>query len=182
MKNYFLIILVILLILTIGCSEKTKTVNRLIYVCYDGSTASKIEDCPREEIEKIKEVIIERYVCWNGNIVNNSKECPVLITSSLATTTTSTIVTSSTTIITTTTTTSTSIPRISTTTTTVDYCQELGCPSGTKFVASSKSDKYHYCDCEWARKIKEENLVCYTSVKEAQDDGKEPCGVCGHPG
>ena len=180
MKDSILRILLVfsifIIILISGCiTEKPETITKIRYVCYDGSIVSDSRDCPREEVEKI---FIDRYVCWNGDIVNNSEECPILITTTLATTTTS-ISTSSTT------TTTTGISTIPTTTisttTTIDYCRELGCPPGTKFVASSKSTKYHYCDCKWARKINPENLVCYDSVEEAQDDGKEPCRVCKPP-
>jgi hypothetical protein len=60
-------------------------------------------------------------------------------------------------------------------------CVELGCPSGTKFVGSKNSDKYHYCSCRYAKKIKKENLICFESKKEAQNEGYIPCGVCKPP-
>jgi hypothetical protein len=57
-------------------------------------------------------------------------------------------------------------------------CVALGCPTGTKYVASSNSDKYHVCGCEWASKISARNLVCYESKAKAESDGKTPCGIC----
>lgn len=69
----------------------------------------------------------------------------------------------------------------STTIETGDACVSLGCPSGTQFVGSKKSDKYHYCDCRWAKKINEENLRCFQSVDEAKSMGYKPCGTCKPP-
>jgi len=57
-------------------------------------------------------------------------------------------------------------------------CIGLGCPSGTSFVGSSGSDKYHYCDCRYAKSIKPENLVCFSDEEDAQEQGYSPCGVC----
>jgi micrococcal nuclease len=50
-----------------------------------------------------------------------------------------------------------------------------------KYVGSSKSDKYHYPSCQWAKKIKPDNLVTFKSAKEAQDAGYVPCKVCKPP-
>ncbi|MBD3389146.1 MAG: hypothetical protein GF416_08635 [Candidatus Altiarchaeales archaeon] len=55
-----------------------------------------------------------------------------------------------------------------------DPCVALGCPEGTKFVASRNSDKYHSCGCEWAAKISEKNLLCYDSAPA----DRVPCRVC----
>lgn len=49
---------------------------------------------------------------------------------------------------------------------------------GYKYVASSKSDKYHYPTCMWAQRIKPENLIKFSSAKEAQEKGYRPCKVC----
>lgn len=165
-----LVFSIFIIILINGCiTEKPETITKIRYVCYDGNIVSDSRDCPREEAEKI---FIDRYVCWNGDIVNNSEECPVLTTITLSTTTSTTTMSTSTSTIPTTT--------ISTTTT-IDYCRELGCPSGTKFVGSKNSDKYHYCTCKWARKIKSENLVCYDSIEDALDEGRVPCSACNQP-
>lgn len=49
-----------------------------------------------------------------------------------------------------------------------------------KFVGSAKSNKYHYPDCRWAKKISPENEVWFTSSEDARSRGYMPCGVC-HP-
>ncbi|MEM2605418.1 MAG: thermonuclease family protein [Candidatus Pacearchaeota archaeon] len=58
-----------------------------------------------------------------------------------------------------------------------DACVALGCPEGTVFVASKNSKKYHRCNCEWAKKIKPENLLCFKSKEEAEKN-HEPCSSC----
>lgn len=45
-----------------------------------------------------------------------------------------------------------------------------------KFVGSSKSDKYHWPDCQWAKRIAEENMVWFSSEQEAQKAGYVRCG------
>lgn len=50
-----------------------------------------------------------------------------------------------------------------------------------KYVGSKKSDKYHYPDCKWAKKIKPENLVTFKSAEEALKAGYVPCKVCRPP-
>lgn len=57
-------------------------------------------------------------------------------------------------------------------------CEALGCPSGTMFVGSKNSNKYHYCDCASAKKISSKNLVCFKSIEEAKDSGYIPCKIC----
>jgi len=49
-----------------------------------------------------------------------------------------------------------------------------------KFVGSIKSDKYHYPDCRWAKKISPENEVWFSGSEDASGKGYVPCGVC-HP-
>lgn len=49
-----------------------------------------------------------------------------------------------------------------------------------KFVGSIESDKYHYPDCRWAKKINPENEVWFTSSEDARSKGYVACGVC-HP-
>ena len=63
---------------------------------------------------------------------------------------------------------------------TSDPCVSIGCPEGTQYVGSKKSDKYHYCTCRWAKEIYKENLICFTSVADAQSKGYVACKVC-HP-
>ncbi|HPX94148.1 MAG TPA: hypothetical protein PLF30_01180 [Candidatus Moranbacteria bacterium] len=43
------------------------------------------------------------------------------------------------------------------------------------FVASKNSDKYHIPTCQWAKRIKPENTVCYDSVQEAEAAKKQKC-------
>jgi len=50
-----------------------------------------------------------------------------------------------------------------------------------EFWASKVSNKYHYPSCEWAQKIKPENLVKFSSPEQAQKDGYIPCKVCAPP-
>jgi hypothetical protein len=50
-----------------------------------------------------------------------------------------------------------------------------------KYVGSAKSNKYHYPNCQWAQKIKSENLVTFKSAKEALAAGYVPCTVCKPP-
>ena len=76
-----------------------------------------------------------------------------------------------------------SCPKVTVTSTTLaspldDYCTALGCPAGTRYVASKGSAKYHICACSFARRIKKENLVCYRSQEEALAAGKTACATC----
>jgi Adenosine deaminase len=49
---------------------------------------------------------------------------------------------------------------------------------GAKYVGSATSRKYHLPDCRYARKIKPEHLVVFSSKEEAEARGYEPCKVC----
>jgi micrococcal nuclease len=60
-----------------------------------------------------------------------------------------------------------------------DYVGQLP-SSGNKFVGSTKSDKYHYPECRWAKKITPENEIWFSSSDDAKSKGYVPCGVC-HP-
>lgn len=50
-----------------------------------------------------------------------------------------------------------------------------------KYIGSKSGKKYHYPDCRYGKKIKEENQVWFKSAKEAQEAGYEPCKVCKPP-
>ena len=55
------------------------------------------------------------------------------------------------------------------------------CPSnthGAAYAGSKESDKFHYLDCRWAEKIKDENRICFVSRDAAVAYGYVPCGVC----
>jgi len=51
----------------------------------------------------------------------------------------------------------------------------------TTYVASSKSDKYHYAGCQSAKRISPANLITFDSVEEAQKAGYVPCKTCSPP-
>ena len=42
------------------------------------------------------------------------------------------------------------------------------------FVGSRNSDKYHLPQCSWAKRIKPENRVCFTSAADAEAKGYQP--------
>lgn len=46
------------------------------------------------------------------------------------------------------------------------------------YVASRKAKKYHRPSCQYAAKIKDENLVSFDSAAQAQAAGYAPCGAC----
>jgi methylphosphotriester-DNA--protein-cysteine methyltransferase len=50
-----------------------------------------------------------------------------------------------------------------------------------KYVGSKTSDKYHYPDCKWAKKISPKNLVTFMTAEEAAKAGYVPCKVCKPP-
>ena len=49
------------------------------------------------------------------------------------------------------------------------------------FVGSIKSNKYNYLDCTWAKKIKPENEIWFSSSSDARTHGYVPCKVCNPP-
>lgn len=49
------------------------------------------------------------------------------------------------------------------------------------FWASKNSNKYHYPDCRWAKKIKPNNLVVFKSSEDAVKAGYIPCKICKPP-
>jgi hypothetical protein len=51
-------------------------------------------------------------------------------------------------------------------------------PAEYKYVASKNSEVFHKPDCSWAKKIKPENLIGYSSRDEAITSGKRPCRRC----
>ena len=59
----------------------------------------------------------------------------------------------------------------------LDPCISLGC-SGSIAVGSKNSDKWHYCYCKWANKIKKDNLVCFKTTEEAEKKGYTQTGSC----
>lgn len=51
-------------------------------------------------------------------------------------------------------------------------CLQLGCPEGTQYVGSINSDKFYECDCHYANRILEENVVCFRTEQQAKDEGR----------
>lgn len=49
------------------------------------------------------------------------------------------------------------------------------------FVGSSKSNKYHYPSCQWAKKISPANEVWFSGSQDARNQGYVPCKVCSPP-
>jgi hypothetical protein len=49
------------------------------------------------------------------------------------------------------------------------------------FVGSIKSSKYHYPSCQWAKKIKPENEIWFSSSQDARNQGYVACKVCSPP-
>jgi methylphosphotriester-DNA--protein-cysteine methyltransferase len=47
-----------------------------------------------------------------------------------------------------------------------------------KYVGSKNSNKYHYPDCKWAKKISPKNLLTFKTAQEALAAGYVPCKVC----
>ena len=45
-----------------------------------------------------------------------------------------------------------------------------------KFIGSVNSNKYHWPDCPFAKRISEENQIWFSSEQEAQDAGYIRCG------
>lgn len=51
-------------------------------------------------------------------------------------------------------------------------------PKECAFAGSKNSTKYHKPTCQWAKRIKPENMVCFKSEEEAKSRGYNPCGTC----
>jgi hypothetical protein len=49
------------------------------------------------------------------------------------------------------------------------------------FVGSVKSNKYHYPDCVWAKRILPKNEIWFSSSQDARAHGYVPCKVCNPP-
>lgn len=50
-----------------------------------------------------------------------------------------------------------------------------------EYWASKNSDKYHYPSCQWAKRVKQSNLVIFKTPEEAKEAGYVPCKVCRPP-
>ncbi len=47
-----------------------------------------------------------------------------------------------------------------------------------QYLGSLKGKKYHLPTCKWAKKIKKENQIWFSSKKEAEKARYQPCGYC----
>jgi len=55
---------------------------------------------------------------------------------------------------------------------------EIKAVSENEYVGSINSNRFHYPNCKWAKKIKEGNKIWFKNRKEALDKGYIPCKVC----
>jgi hypothetical protein len=56
-----------------------------------------------------------------------------------------------------------------------------GADAAPRYIGSKTSNKYHYPDCRWAKRISPQNLTTFPSVKEAQGKGYISCPGCKPP-
>jgi len=56
-----------------------------------------------------------------------------------------------------------------------------GADAAPQFMGSKTSNKYHYPDCRWAKRISPQKLITFPSVKEAREEGYLPCPGCKPP-
>ena len=63
-----------------------------------------------------------------------------------------------------------------------DQTQEVTAQASEKvFVGSIESNKDHYPDCRWAKKILPEHEIWFSSTQDAQNHGYVACKVCSPP-
>lgn len=60
----------------------------------------------------------------------------------------------------------------------VTLLMTLNIATATTYIGSSQSNKFHYTDCRWAKKINPDNAIYFSSRKEAFSYGYVPCKVC----
>lgn len=64
----------------------------------------------------------------------------------------------------------------------LDHPQEVKAQASEEvFVGSIESNKYHYPDCRWAKKILPEHEIWFSSPQDAQTHGYVACKVCTPP-
>ena len=51
-------------------------------------------------------------------------------------------------------------------------------PKNCAYVGSKNSNKYHLPSCQWAKRIKPENVVCFSSAEEATAKNYQPDKGC----
>jgi len=57
-------------------------------------------------------------------------------------------------------------------------CRDFGCDDYAKYVGSTGSNVYHGCECRYAETIKPENIICFMSKEEAEQQGYREAEVC----
>ena len=63
-----------------------------------------------------------------------------------------------------------------------DHVQDVTAKASEKvFVGSIESNKYHYTDCRWAKKILPEHEIWFSDPQDAQSHGYVACKVCTPP-
>jgi flagellar biosynthesis protein FlhF len=55
---------------------------------------------------------------------------------------------------------------------------QMGKAGEQPFTANKNSDVYHYLDCKWAKKIRPDHVVKFTSAKDAESQNFLPCRSC----
>lgn len=60
----------------------------------------------------------------------------------------------------------------------VTLLMTLNIATATTYIGSSQSNKFHYTDCRWAKKINPGNAIYFSSREEAFCYGYVPCKVC----
>lgn len=60
----------------------------------------------------------------------------------------------------------------------VTLLMTLNIATATTYIGSSQSNKFHYTDCRWAKKINPGNAIYFSSREEAFGYGYVPCKVC----
>ena len=60
----------------------------------------------------------------------------------------------------------------------VTLLMTLNIATATTYIGSSQSNKFHYTDCRWAKKINPGNAIYFSSREEAFSYGYVPCKVC----
>ena len=53
-------------------------------------------------------------------------------------------------------------------------CEDLGCPEGSQYIASSESNVYHECSSGYAQTILPQNRICFYNASEAEQAGYRP--------
>jgi len=59
-----------------------------------------------------------------------------------------------------------------------EVIREMSQPTDCAFVGSKNSDKYHVPTCQWAKRIKPENIICFKSIDDAVAKNYKPDKTC----